>query len=83
MRTGPGNGAGHSGVESLLVVPQMEDAMCYSRDYKLFEDQQKKADAQLRRERQSGVLDTMLNGLNKQAEEAKEATPIKDVAPAK
>jgi hypothetical protein len=65
------------------MVPQMEDAMCYSRDYKLFEDQQKKADAQFKRQRQSGVLDTMLNDANKKAEEAKEATPTKDVAPAK
>jgi hypothetical protein len=61
----------------------MEHAMCYSRDYKAFEDQQKKADAQLRRERQSGVLDTMLDKANRQAEKAKEVTPIKDIATAK
>jgi hypothetical protein len=61
----------------------MEDAMCYSRDYKILADQERKADAQLRRERQAGVLDTMLTDANKEAERAKEATQIKDVAPAK
>ncbi len=59
--------------------------MCYSKDYKIFDEQQKKkeADTQLRRERQTGVIDTMLDDANKQAEKAKEATPVKDVAPAK
>ena len=61
----------------------MEDAMCYSRDYKLSADQQKKDDAQVRRERQAGVVDTMLTDANKEAERAREATQIKDVAPAK
>jgi hypothetical protein len=61
----------------------MEDAMCYSRDYKLLADQQKRDDAQLRRERQAGVLDTMLTDANKEAEKTREATQIKDVAPAK
>jgi len=63
----------------------MEEAMCYSKDYKIFDEQQKKkeADTQLRRERQTGVIDTMLDDANKQAEKAKEATPVKDVAPAK
>jgi hypothetical protein len=55
--------------------------MCYSRDYK-FEDQGKKADTELRRARESGVLDKMRNNANKEAEKAKE-TPIKEVAPAK
>ena len=57
--------------------------MCYSRDYKLLADQQKRDDARLRRERQAGVLDTMLTDANKEAEKAREATQIKDVAPAK
>jgi len=57
--------------------------MCYSRDYKLSADQQKKDDAQVRRERQAGVVDTMLTDANKEAERAREATQIKDVAPAK
>jgi hypothetical protein len=58
--------------------------MCYSRDYKIFEDQQKKkADTQLRQERQAGVIDAMCNDANKHAEKAKEAPPAKDVAPAK
>ena len=42
--------------------------MCYSRDYKLLADQQKRDDAQLRRERQAGVLDTMLTDANKKPE---------------
>jgi hypothetical protein len=57
--------------------------MCYTRDYKHFEEQQKKADVKFRQERQSGLINTMLDDANKQAEKAKEATPIKDVAPAK
>jgi hypothetical protein len=61
----------------------MEDAMCYTRDHKHFEEQQKKADTKFRQKRQSGLINTMLDDANKQAEKAKEATPIKDVAPAK
>ena len=57
--------------------------MCYSRDYKTFEDQQKKADTHLRQERQAGVIDKMRNDANKQAEKVKEAPPVKDVASAK
>jgi len=58
----------------------MEDAMCYSRDYKIVEDQQKAA-TQLRQERQASVLDTMLKGANRQGDKAMEAPRAKDVAP--
>jgi hypothetical protein len=61
----------------------MEDAMCYSRDYKIFEEQQKKADAQLRRERQTSVIDKMLDDASRHTEKAKEAPRLKDIAPAK
>jgi hypothetical protein len=72
------------GVAILSVrAPQMEEAMCYSRDYKVFEDQQKKAQAQANQERHTGVIDKLLDDANKQGDKAKEATPVKDVAPAK
>jgi hypothetical protein len=60
----------------------MEDAMCYSRDYKVFEDQQKKAQEQASQERRSGAIDKLLGDANKQDDNAKKA-PVKDIAPAK
>jgi hypothetical protein len=57
--------------------------MCYSRDFKPFDDQQKKAQEQANQERRTGVIDKLLDDANKQGEKAKEATPVKDVAPAK
>jgi hypothetical protein len=61
----------------------MEETMCYSRDYKVFEDQQKKAQEQANQGRRTGVIDKLLDDANKQGDKAKEATPVKDVAPAK
>src|SRR5215211_7928762 len=48
-------------LSSCWCAPQMEDAMCYTRDYKHFEEQQKKADTKFRQERQSGLINTMLD----------------------
>jgi hypothetical protein len=56
--------------------------MCYSRDDKIFEDQQKKAQEQANQQRRSGVIDKLLGEANKQGDKAKEM-PVKDVAPAK
>jgi hypothetical protein len=61
----------------------MEETMCYSRDYKVFEDQQKKAQEQANQGRRTGVIDKLLDDANKQGDKVKEATPVKDVAPAK
>ena len=63
-------------------APEMEDVMCYSRDDKIFEDQQKKAQEQANQQRRSGVIDKLLGEANKQGDKAKEM-PVKDVAPAK
>jgi hypothetical protein len=60
----------------------MEETMCYSRDYKVFEDQQK-AREQANQGRRTGVIDKLLDDANKQGDKVKEATPVKDVAPAK
>ncbi|MFL6816239.1 MAG: hypothetical protein ACJ8EK_19635 [Bradyrhizobium sp.] len=59
----------------------MEDAMCYSRDYRIFDKKAKEAREQ--QERRTGVIDKLLADANKQGENAKEATPVKDIAPAK
>jgi hypothetical protein len=61
----------------------MEETMCYSRDYKVFEDQQKKAQEQANQGRRTGVIDKLLDDANKQGDKVKEATPVKDVASAK
>jgi hypothetical protein len=57
--------------------------MCYSWDYKGFEDQQKKAQEQANEERRTGVIDKLLDDANKQSDKANEATLVKDVATAK
>jgi hypothetical protein len=56
--------------------------MCYSRDYKIFEDQQKKAQEQANQERRSGIIDKLRGDANKLGDTAKEM-PVKDIAPAK
>jgi hypothetical protein len=79
----PRNYAVDGGVPFLSMRPQMEAAMCYSRGYKLFDDQQKKAQDQANQDRRTGVIDKLLDDANKQGDETKEATPVKDVVPAK
>jgi hypothetical protein len=66
------------------VRSQMEDAMCYERDYKVFEDRKKAEDTRVMQERRAGLIDRLLNDANKPGEKTKaEGTPVKDVAPAK
>jgi hypothetical protein len=63
----------------------MEDAMCYAKDYKVY-DERKKAeeDTQVVQERRAGLIDRLLNAANKPGEKTKaEGTPVKEVAPAK
>ena len=57
--------------------------MCYSRDHQRFEDRQKEAQEQAKRERRTGVIDKLLNDASKEGDKTKETTPIKDVTPAK
>jgi uncharacterized tellurite resistance protein B-like protein len=65
-------------------APQMEDAMCYAKDYKAFDDQKKAKDTQVVQERRAGLIDRLLNTANKDGEKTKaEGTLVKEVAPAK
>jgi hypothetical protein len=62
----------------------MEDAMCYAKDYKVYDEQKKAKDTQVVRERRAGLIDRLLNTANKDGEQTKaEGTPVKEVAPAK
>jgi hypothetical protein len=62
----------------------MEDAMCYARDYKVFDDQKKAKDTQVVQERRAGLIDRLLDAANKHGEKTKaEGAPVKEVAPAK
>jgi len=68
-----------------LVPSQMEDPMCWEVDYKFFAEQQRKAqDARIKQEQRAGVIDRLLNQANEPGEKTEvEATPVKEVAPAK
>ncbi len=67
-----------------LCAPQMEDAMCYAKDYKIFDDQKKAEDTRVVQERRAGLIDRLLNAANKHGEKTKaEETTVKEVAPAK
>jgi hypothetical protein len=60
----------------------MEDTMCYSRDYWIFEDRKKAEDT--RQERRAGVIERLLGDAKKHSEKARvEEPPVKDIAPAK
>ena len=62
----------------------MEDAMCYAKDYKFFDDQKKAEDTQVVQERRAGLIDRLLNAANTAGEKTKaEGTQVKEVAPAK
>src|SRR5215831_7171256 len=75
----------YCGVALLLVrSTDKEDAMCYERDYKIFEDQKKAEDTRVVQERRAGLIDRLLNAANKPGEKTRpEGTPVKEVAPAK
>jgi hypothetical protein len=69
---------------SCWCAQQLEDAMCYARDYKIFDDRKKAEEARVMQERRAGVIDRLLNEASKQGEKAKaEAMPVKDAAPVK
>ena len=62
----------------------MEDPMCWEIDYKFFAEQKKAQDARIKQEKRAGVIDRLLNQANDQGEKTEvEATPVKEVAPAK
>lgn len=61
--------------------PHMEDAMCYSRDYRIFDDRKAQ---ETRQERRAGVIDRLLEDANKHGGKTKaEEPPVKDIVPAK
>jgi hypothetical protein len=59
----------------------MEDAMCYAKDYKVYDDQKKAEDTQIVQERRAGLIDRLLNAASEKTKS--EGTPVKEVAPAK
>jgi hypothetical protein len=62
----------------------MEDAMCHTRDYKVYDDRKKAEDTQVVEQRRAGLIDRLLNAANKHGEKTKaEGTPVKEVVPAK
>jgi len=61
----------------------MEDAMCYERDYKIFEDRKKAEDTRVIQERRAGLIDRLLNAAKSGEKTKAEGTPVKEVAPAK
>jgi protein-disulfide isomerase len=74
----------YCGVVMPLVPSRMEDTMCWEIDYKLFAEQKKAQEARVKQEQRPGVIDQLLNDANKQGEKRNvEATPVKEVAPAK
>jgi hypothetical protein len=61
----------------------MEDCMCWEIDYKFFEEQKKAQEKKVKEERRAGVINSLLNEANAQGEQPAEATPEKEIAPAK
>ena len=60
------------------------NAMCYERDYKIFEDRKKAEATRVVQERRAGLIDRLLNAANKHGEKTRaEETPVKEVAQAK
>ena len=53
------------------AASQMEDVMCYERDYKIFEDRKKAEATRVVQERRTGLIDRLLNAANKHGEAAK------------
>ena len=62
----------------------MEDAMCYAKDYKVFDYQKKAEDTQVVQERRADLIERLLNAASKDGEKTKaEESSVKEVAPAK
>jgi len=58
--------------------------MCWEIDYRFLAEQMKAKEARIKQEQRAGVIDQLLNEANKPGEETSvEATPAKEVAPAK
>jgi hypothetical protein len=59
----------------------MERSMCWEIDYKFIAEQKKAQEKQIRERRRADVIDRLLNDANQETKV--EATPAKEVAPAK
>jgi hypothetical protein len=62
----------------------MEDQMCWEIDYLFLAEQKKAQQARAEQEQRDGVIKTLLNEANKQADETKTEVPeIREAAPTK
>jgi hypothetical protein len=62
----------------------MEDPMCWEIDYKFFAEFEKARESRTKQEQRAGVIDSLLNEVNKQSEQTNvEGTTVKEAAPAK
>jgi hypothetical protein len=86
-RQGQGSGLGGTMIRlARCSAPQMEAAMCHSRDWWAYEERQKQEakERQAAEERRAGLIQDLLADAEKQAETTKcEPAPIKEAAPAK
>jgi hypothetical protein len=63
---------------------RMEDSMCWEIDYKFWTEQKRAQETRIKQEQRAGVIDQLLTEANKPAEKTDaEATPVKEVVPAK
>ena len=70
-------------IAALYMVPSpMENSMCWEMDYRFFAEQKKAQETRIKEEQRAGVIDKLLSEANKQSESTN-ATPVKEVAPAK
>jgi hypothetical protein len=65
-----------------VVPPPMEDSMCWEMDYRFLAEQKKAQETRIKEEQRAGVIDKLLSEANRQSEST-DATPVKEVAPAK
>ena len=58
--------------------------MCWEIDYKFFAELEKARESRTKQEQRAGVIDSLLNEVNKQSEQTNvEGTTVKEAAPAK
>ena len=56
--------------------------MCWEMDHRFFAEQKKAQETRIKEEQRAGVIDKLLSEAHKQSKSA-DATPVKEVAPAK
>ena len=49
----------------------MENAMCYTKDYKMFDDQKKAENTRVVQERRAGLIDRLLNAATRHGDKTK------------